>query len=126
MAQAAAIDGRYVREVAVSLLCSGQQLAIGPKASQTPGFVIEFFDEQRESAGTFSLGPCKGNFNWTEQQLRIKVPCAARFASFELGIWGGAGRHLVDQVRLKELDQSPMQAEYPVEVRSLFVVLETR
>jgi protein-L-isoaspartate(D-aspartate) O-methyltransferase len=103
--QAVGIDGRHAREVEVSVRCSGQQLAPGPKASQTPGFIIVFFDEQRESAGKFSMGPWKGSFNWTEQQLRIKVPRTARFASFELGLWGGTGKLLVDQVRLTVLDQ---------------------
>ncbi len=103
--QAVGIDGRHAREVEVSLRVSGQQLASGPEVSQRPGFIIMFFDENRDPAGKFGIGPWQGSFHWTDQQLHIKVPRNARFASFELGLWGGTGKLSVDQVRLKVLDQ---------------------
>ncbi len=98
--QPVGIDGRKTRAVDLSAWVRGSRVQRGPWPGQAPDLAIVFFNAERHPVHKQSLGPWTGTFDWTETRRRVDVPRTARFASVEVGLWGGTGELSIDDVTL--------------------------
>ena len=98
--QAVGIDGRKIRAVDLSVWVRGKRVKRGPVPGQEPDLAVVFFNSDRHPVHKQGLGPWAGTFDWTEKRRRVDVPRTARFASVEVGLWGGTGEISVDDVTL--------------------------
>ncbi len=98
--QAVGVDGRKTRAVDLSFRVRGKGVRRGPLPGRGPDLAIVFFNAERHPVHKQGAGPWAGTFGWVEKRLRINVPRTARFASVEVGLWGGTGELSVDDVSL--------------------------
>ena len=98
--QAVGVDGRKTRAVDLSFRVRGKGVQRGPSPGQGPDLVVVFFNSERHPVHKQGAGPWTGTFGWVEKRLRINVPRTVRFASVEVGLWGGTGELSVDDVSL--------------------------
>jgi protein-L-isoaspartate(D-aspartate) O-methyltransferase len=94
------IDGRKVRELELSCMVRGTDIAAGIVPDQAPQLAIVFLDENRATAGHAAIGPWRGTFDWQRKTGRIKVPLEAREGIVNIGLLGGTGEVSYDDVQL--------------------------
>lgn len=98
--QGFAVDGRKVRTLDVSAWIRIDDVRAGPK-NELPAVAIDFYDEQRRSAGTAGIGPWRGTLPWTEVTDSVQVPIKAREAVLRIGLFGATGEASFDAVEIK-------------------------
>ncbi|BBO34916.1 protein-L-isoaspartate(D-aspartate) O-methyltransferase [Lacipirellula parvula] len=97
--QGMAIDGRKVSQIEVS--CQVGAKGIAAAAGETPGVIVNFYDERRAVIDTVELGPWKGTFGWRREERMVRVPLAAREAIIRIGLNGATGRLDLDDLELR-------------------------
>jgi protein-L-isoaspartate(D-aspartate) O-methyltransferase len=101
MLQGFAVDGRKVNRLQISLRVRGRNLRPGQNPQDLPMLAMSFYDENRATVGTATIGPWQGSFAWQLDQKRIEVPGRAREAIVRVGLFGSVGELSIDDVRLK-------------------------
>jgi protein-L-isoaspartate(D-aspartate) O-methyltransferase len=104
--QGFAVDGRKVAQLELSMQVRGKDVRPGqnlPNASQLPGVVISFYDENRATVGEKDVRPesWRGTFGWQTETKVIKVPPKAREAIIRIGLLGAVGELSFDAVAIK-------------------------
>jgi protein-L-isoaspartate(D-aspartate) O-methyltransferase len=94
------VDGRRVKELKVSIRVRTKNVRPGEKRSDLARLTITFFDEKRSPVGSGSIGPWHGTFNWDHVTGTIKVPQHAREGFLHIGLRGGTGEVLFDDVKV--------------------------
>jgi len=99
--QGFAVDGREVRQLAVSLHVRGRDIRPGQTREQMPVLAIAFYDEGRAPLGQALLGPWRASFGWQREVARFNVPPRAREAIFRIGLLGAVGEISFDGIEVK-------------------------
>ena len=99
--QGFAVDGREVRQLAVSLHVRGRDIRPGQTREQMPVLAIAFYDEKRGPLGQVLLGPWRDSFSWQREVARFNVPPRAREAIFRIGLLGAVGEISFDAIEVK-------------------------
>jgi protein-L-isoaspartate(D-aspartate) O-methyltransferase len=99
--QGMAIDGRKVSQIEVS--CQVAAKGIAAAAGETPGVIVNFYDERRAVIDMVELGPWKGTFAWRAEQQTFRVPLAAREAIVRIGLNGATGQLDLDDLELRAM-----------------------
>ncbi len=89
--QAFAVDGRYVRQLQVSLQVRCKDVKSGVKPQQAPLVGVTFYGEDRGMIGERYLGPWHGTSDWKSEAKKLDVPVAAREAIIRIGLFGATG-----------------------------------
>lgn len=89
--QALAIDGRYVRQLQVSLSVRCKDVNAGTAPQQLPLLGVTFYDEDRHTIGEKYLGPWRGASDWKTESKKLDVPPRAREAIVRIGLFGATG-----------------------------------
>lgn len=100
MLQGLAIDGRQVSEIELSAWVKCEDVWFQPQAEAFPSAGITFYDELRRDLGHNWLGPFQGTSEWTKYTKRFKVPPKTREGILRIGLFGGTGEIVFDDVRL--------------------------
>ena len=102
--QGFSIDGRRVKEIAVSAHVQCQQCAQGKNRDEAPGIILTFFDEQRrEIEGAFGIGPILGSEEWHKKSATFRVPPEAREGILRIGLFGATGSISFDKVEMTKV-----------------------
>ena len=88
--QALAIDGRYVRQLQLSLSVRCKDVKEGATPQQLPLLGVTFYDEDRHTIGEKYLGPWHGTSDWKTETKKLDVP-PAREAIVRIGLFGATG-----------------------------------
>ncbi len=99
--QGLAVDGRFVKQLQVSLWVKGENLRLGETPQQQPLLSITFFDENRGQTGYAFVGPWRDSFDWKHVSETIRVPLKSREAIVCLGLCGATGEASFDDVRIE-------------------------
>jgi len=101
--QAFAVDGRYVRqlEVSVRVCCKGVQ--VGPTPQQLPLLGVTFYDEERAQISEKVLGPWRGTSDWKTETKKIDVPVRTREALIRIGLFGATGEISYGEIKVQGL-----------------------
>jgi protein-L-isoaspartate(D-aspartate) O-methyltransferase len=106
--QAIGIDGKVVHELDISFQFRGGVARRDKfKGQEPPGFFIEFYDNNRKpiSDGRLELWPRK--VDWSQGQLRVKVPQTAILGVIRIGLGQAAGELSFDDIELHPLADKP-------------------
>jgi protein-L-isoaspartate(D-aspartate) O-methyltransferase len=95
------IDGRKVRELELSCMVRGSDMAAAAAPAQAPQLAVLFLDENYATVGQAAVGPWHGTFSWQRMTGRIKVPLHARQGIVEIGLLGGTGEVSYDDIQLR-------------------------
>ncbi|MEI8371877.1 MAG: protein-L-isoaspartate(D-aspartate) O-methyltransferase [Planctomycetota bacterium] len=101
--QAFAVDGRYVRQLEVSVHVRYHDIHPGPTAVQLPMVGVQFYDENRGTICEKMLGPWRGSSDWKIEAKKIDVPVRAREAIVRIGLFGATGELSMDDLQVKGL-----------------------
>ena len=101
--QAFAIDGRYVRQMEISVRVRCNDIRPGPTAAQVPALEVVFYDENRATIAEKTLGPWLDSSDWKREVKRIDIPIRAREAIIRIGLLGATGELSLDNVQIKGL-----------------------
>jgi protein-L-isoaspartate(D-aspartate) O-methyltransferase len=99
--QSAAMDGRVVRALDISIWIQTRNVQAGQYPNELPHVELNFFDELRSPLGKATLGPWQGDRPWSREQLRVKVPERSRLAVLAVGLFGATGQIDIDQLTLQ-------------------------
>jgi protein-L-isoaspartate(D-aspartate) O-methyltransferase len=99
--QGFAIDGRYVRDLDVSVWVRLKESVRGSRADMMPAVVVSFYDENRVPLGQRWLGPWHDIPDWQEESEQFRVPIRTREGILRIGLFGATGQMDVDNVRLR-------------------------
>ena len=99
--QAFGLDGRHIREIAISYWIRGNRLQAGRSAQEQPGFMIEFYGHNRAPVGFVQRRNGSGSFAWKQASERVQVPAAARLAVIGIGLFGATGEVWWDGMQIK-------------------------
>ena len=99
--QGFAIDGRYVRDLDVSVWTRLKEAHRGSLPEMAPAIVVSFYDENRSLLGERGIGPWSGDSDWQEESSRFRVPIRTREAILRIGLFGATGRMDVDNVKIE-------------------------
>jgi protein-L-isoaspartate(D-aspartate) O-methyltransferase len=99
--QGFAIDGRKVKAIDVSFYVRAKNIRPGRSAEELPAIAITYYDEKRAIAGTRTIGPFSGSFDWRQESKRVDVPNRAREAIIRLAMFGAVGEIAFDDIVLK-------------------------
>jgi protein-L-isoaspartate(D-aspartate) O-methyltransferase len=102
--QGFAVDGRAVRELAVSLKVRAEGVRSGQNPRQVPVLGLTFFDEKRAVLGQKVVGPWLGTLEWRPETHQIDVPPRAREAVLRIGLLGAVGEISFDALEVKAVD----------------------
>ena len=102
--QAFGLDGRRVRELAVSGMVKAEAIEAGPGERERASVVLAFYNGKRELIGARSVVDWQGTFGWRSFEQRMKVPPATREAIVRVGLCGATGRLSLDDLRLTVVD----------------------
>lgn len=98
--QAFGVDGRMVAAIQLQLDVRGTDLGQGRSSAENPGVMLEFYGPQRSPVGSRRFGPWHGTFDWENRKMRVAVPRRARLAIIGVGLFGGTGTVVVDDIRI--------------------------
>lgn len=98
--QGFALDGTQVRQLDVWARVGLEDVAAGPDPLMRPNVVVSFYNRQRRDVGEYLLGPWEGTRPWGEIHRRVNVPAAAVEAIIRVGLFGGTGTAMFDDVRV--------------------------
>jgi len=104
--QGLAVDGQKVAQLELSAQVRGRDIRPGQGSRQLPAVMITFYDENRATVGTSSLGPWRGTLDWQRQTKRIEVPPRAREAIVYIGLLGAVGEVSFDAIELRPVGKS--------------------
>jgi protein-L-isoaspartate(D-aspartate) O-methyltransferase len=107
------IDGRKVRELELSCMVRGNDIAPGRVPSMLPQFAVLFLDENRATVGQAAIGPWRGTFDWQRVSGRIKVPLHAREGIVNIGLLGATGEVAYDDVQIRPSGPKKTEREDP-------------
>lgn len=102
--QGMGIDGREVKQIKMSVRVSASNVRPGQSAQELPGFLITFYDKDRDTIKTDGIGPWFGSFPWQTRSQVIDVPPQAREAIVRIGLLGAIGEISFDDVRLERVE----------------------
>ena len=94
------VDGRKVKELEVSIRVKTINVRAGEKRRDLARLTITYFDEKRSPVGAVSIGPWHGTFDWDQVTETVKVPQHAREGFIHIGLRGGTGEVLFDDVKV--------------------------
>jgi protein-L-isoaspartate(D-aspartate) O-methyltransferase len=98
--QAFGVDGRTVTAMQLQFEMRGMDLKQGRGSAENAGAILEFYGTQRSPVGSRRFGPWHGTFEWENRKMRVAVPRGARLAIIGIGLFGGTGTLVVDDMRL--------------------------
>ena len=98
--QAFGVDGRTVTAMQLQFDVRGTDLRQGRGSTENAGVILEFYGPQRSPVGARRFGPWHGTFDWENRRMRIAIPRGARLAIIGVGLFGGTGTMVVDDIRL--------------------------
>ncbi|MGO9110094.1 MAG: protein-L-isoaspartate(D-aspartate) O-methyltransferase [Thermoguttaceae bacterium] len=101
--QAFAVDGRYVRQLQLSVRVRYHNIQPDPAAQRTPLVEVQFYDENRATISDQTLGAPRGSNDWTKETKKIDVPIRAREAIIRIGLFGATGELSLDDLQMKGL-----------------------
>jgi protein-L-isoaspartate(D-aspartate) O-methyltransferase len=101
--QAFAVDGRYVRQLQLSVRVRYQNVKVGPTPLQLPLLGVTFYDEDRAAIGEKMLGPWRGTSDWKTEAKTFEVPTRAREALIRIGLFGATGEVSYADIKLRGL-----------------------
>jgi len=101
--QAFALDGRYVRQLQISLSVRCKDVKPGQAPLQLPLLGVTFYDEDRVTIGEKIIGPWRGSSDWKTEARRLEVPVAAREAIVRIGLFGATGEVSFANIKLTGL-----------------------
>ena len=101
--QGFAVDGRFVRQLELSVRVRYHDVRPGPMAEQLPLVAVHFYDANRATIGDKRLGPWRGGSEWKTEAKKLDVPAAAREAIIRIGLFGATGELSLDDLRMKGL-----------------------
>jgi protein-L-isoaspartate(D-aspartate) O-methyltransferase len=100
--QGLGVDGRKVRELAISLWVKAKNVRQGETHEQQPVLAITFYDDNRTPMGYTWIGPWSDTFGWKQVTETIRVPPKAREAIIQIGLGGATGEISFDDVRVQK------------------------
>ena len=100
--QAFGIDGKKYVTVKLRLDARGIDLEQGRYKTENAGVMVEFYGPNRRPVGSKRINPWTGTFDWEERNVTIPVPRSARLAILGVGLFGGTGHLIVDDVQVNE------------------------
>jgi protein-L-isoaspartate(D-aspartate) O-methyltransferase len=100
MLQGMGLDGRAVSSIEISLQVRANEVRNGPAVGDSAGFMIQYFDSERNALEVETLGPWQGTFNWKKVSKVLRVPAKAREAIVRVGLNGATGELSIDDVHL--------------------------
>ena len=100
--QAFGVDGKKYSSIRLRLAAKGTDIARGRYRSENAGVMIEFYGPNRRPVGSKRVSPWSGSFEWEERDVTIAVPRSARLAIIGVGLFGGVGNLLIDDVQISE------------------------
>jgi protein-L-isoaspartate(D-aspartate) O-methyltransferase len=98
--QGAAVDGRRVGRVRISLWFRHEGIRPGPGRYEQAAVLVHFYDMNRKSIETFVIGPWRGSIGWQKVTREIAVPRAAKEMIVRIGLNGATGSLWVDDLRM--------------------------
>jgi protein-L-isoaspartate(D-aspartate) O-methyltransferase len=98
--QAFAVDGRYVRELKISVRVCLKDVKAGPEKYESPLLGVTFYDEDRAALGEWGAGPWHGTSDWKTETKKIEVPFRAREAIVRIGLFGATGEASFADVKI--------------------------
>ena len=101
--QAFAIDGRYVRQLEVSVHVRTKDVAAGPQSWQLPLVSVTFYDENRGTIAEKLVGTWRGTMAWKMEEKTLEVPVRAREAIVRIGMFGATGETSFDDIKIRGL-----------------------
>ncbi len=99
--QAFGVDGRKFATMQLQFDVRGTDLQPGRSRDENSGVLVEFYDPKRRPTGSRRLGPWQGSFDWEQRTATIAVPREARLAIIGVGLFGGTGTMVVDDIQLR-------------------------
>jgi protein-L-isoaspartate(D-aspartate) O-methyltransferase len=100
MLQGMGLDGRAVSSIEISLQVRASDVRNGQAVGDSAGFMIQYFDSERNALEVETLGPWQGTFNWKKVSKVLRVPAKAREAIVRVGLNGATGELSIDDVKL--------------------------
>ncbi len=98
--QAFGVDGKRFSSVKLRLDAKGIDLQPGRSKLENASILVEFYGATRRPVGSKRLTPWSGTFDWEERRFTMAVPSSARLAILGIGLFGGTGTLVVDDVQL--------------------------
>ncbi len=87
--QVFAVDGRYVRQLELSLRARFSNVQPDPALPQPPLVYVQFYDENRTPIGDQMVGSLRGSSGWKTEAKKMTVPVRAREAlDSHRAVWG--------------------------------------
>jgi protein-L-isoaspartate(D-aspartate) O-methyltransferase len=101
--QGFAIDGRKINRLELTFHVRGKDIRPGQTSQQTPGVGLIFYDDNRTTVGTISVGSgsWRGTFAWQREKHLIDVPPRAREAIMVAGLLGSVGDLSFDDIQIR-------------------------
>jgi protein-L-isoaspartate(D-aspartate) O-methyltransferase len=101
--QGFAIDGRQVRQVAISAWVKSDNVISGPSRDEMPYVVVTLYDGQRKELTNLLVGPFLGTNGWHEHSKTFRIPAEAREGIMRIGLFGATGSVAFDKVQMKKV-----------------------
>lgn len=100
------VDASQVASLEIAFSSKGQGIKKELFALQSSQLVIEFYDEDRNICGDWSVEVPAGSFDWSSVEQVVEVPKYAKLAMVELGLFGASGTIYFDNVRVNSMSRS--------------------
>ncbi len=101
--QVFAVDGRYVRQLQLSVRARYANVQPDPAVPQPPLVYLQFYDENRATIGEQMFGAPRGSSDWKTEAKKVTVPVRAREGLIRIGLFGATGELSLDDLRMKGL-----------------------
>jgi protein-L-isoaspartate(D-aspartate) O-methyltransferase len=101
--QAFGVDGRFVRQLQLSVRYRGDNVQPDPAAQASPLVEVQFYDENRATISDQTFGSPRGSSNWKTETKKLEVPVRAREAIVRIGLFGATGELSLDDLQMKGL-----------------------
>jgi len=99
--QGMGVDGRKLGTLKLQVSAAFSNLRKGPEEYDRPGLMVFFYDYRRKFITAKIIGPWTGSSSWRTYRKTFDIPKEAREMIVQVGINGGTGKLLVDDVRLE-------------------------
>jgi protein-L-isoaspartate(D-aspartate) O-methyltransferase len=98
--QAVGLDGRKLKSVAVSVYRRTRGIDDHQNKAWQPRVELTFYDEDRASIRSLTLGPWADDRTWSRESREVPVPGRSRFAVVTIAMFGATGELAVDDLRI--------------------------
>jgi protein-L-isoaspartate(D-aspartate) O-methyltransferase len=101
--QGLGVDGQKLGTLQVRASATFENLRPGREDHEKPGVQVYFYDYRRKFIRLEQVGPWVGNSNWKRFGADVPIPPDAREMVLQIGINGGTGTLVMDDVRIRAL-----------------------